>query len=139
MLDLAASASNLHRLTMPMATVEKRSATCGSRIIVDVAVDSSGRITEIGMSVHACILGQTSAALMNAEALGRSAADVAAAGIDLAAWLSGNCAVPPDWPGIEVLTAAKPHHARHASIRLAFEATAEAADLAAHGLNRLSG
>ncbi|HVF94292.1 MAG TPA: iron-sulfur cluster assembly scaffold protein, partial [Sphingomonas sp.] len=37
----------------------------------------------------------------------------------------------PDWPGIDVFTPALDYTARHASIRLAFEAAAEAAEAAA--------
>ncbi|CUS46777.1 hypothetical protein MGWOODY_Smn2270 [hydrothermal vent metagenome] len=40
----------------------------------------------------------------------------------------------PDWPGFDLFTPALPHSARHASIRLAFEAVADAAEIARAGL-----
>ena len=49
----------------------------------------------------------------------------------LTQWLAGERAAPPDWPGLAIFEPALPHRARHASIRLAFEAAAEAA---AHAL-----
>ncbi|PMY00663.1 iron-sulfur cluster assembly scaffold protein, partial [Pseudomonas sp. MPR-R5A] len=55
---------------------------------------------------------------------------IAAARDALAAWLAGQGALP-DWPGFELFTPALPHSARHASIRLAFEAAAEASAAAA--------
>ncbi|MFA5989258.1 MAG: iron-sulfur cluster assembly scaffold protein [Sphingomonas sp.] len=120
------------RLAAPMASVEKRSAVCGSRVTVDVALDAAGRVSEIGMLVRACALGQASSTLMAASAIGRGPAELATARDALAAWLTGK-GPQPDWPGIEVFAPALPHSARHASIRLAFEAVAEAAVFAAKG------
>lgn len=114
------------RLAAPMAVVEKRAPVCGSRVTVDVDVDSAGRVAAIGLLVRACALGQASSALMATHAPGRTAAELAAARDSLAAWLAGEGPVP-DWPGIEIFAPAVPHRARHASIRLAFEAVAEAA------------
>ena len=44
-------------------------------------------------------------------------------------WLAGEGAVP-DWPGLELFTPGLKLTARHPSIRLAFEAAADAADRA---------
>lgn len=128
-LRLAAS-TPATRLAAPMASVEKRSPVCGSRVTVDVDVDGEGRVSAIGMLVRACALGQASATLMAADAVGKSPAQLAAARDTLAAWLAGD-GPQPDWPGLDVFAPALPHSARHASIRLAFEAVAEAATIAA--------
>lgn len=125
-LRLAATIPHHARLTDPMGTAEKRSPICGSRVTVDVAVDAAGRISELGMLVRACALGQASASLLGATAMGKSAEELAAARDAVTAWLAGTGPLP-DWPGFEVLTPALPHSARHASIRLAFEAAADAA------------
>ena len=130
-LRLAASVPFAERLAAPMATSEKRSPVCGSRVTVDVAVDEDGRVSEVGMLVRACALGQASASLMAAHVIGRSAEELDAARDALAAWLAGDTASAPDWPGLDLFTPALPHRARHASIRLAFEAAAEAARAAA--------
>lgn len=118
-----------NRLADAMATVEKRSPICGSRVTVDISVDREGRVDAIGMLVRACALGQASSTLMAAHAAGRTPEELAATRDALTDWLAGG-EVIPDWPGIEVFSPALPHSARHASIRLAFEAVAEAAALA---------
>ena len=113
------------RLAAPMASVEKRSPVCGSRVTVDVTLDAAGRLAALGMLVRACALGQAAAALFAAHARGQDAPALAAALAALTAWLAGTGPMP-DWPGLEIFAPALPHSARHASIRLAFEAGAEA-------------
>ena len=130
-LRLAASIPFHERLEDPMASVEKRSPVCGSRVTVDVDLDDDGRVKAIGMVVRACALGQASAALMGAHAVGRTAAELETAREELTAWLAGERDTPPDWPGLEIFAPALPHSARHPSIRLGFEAVAEAAAQAA--------
>lgn len=117
------------RLPDPMGSSEKRSPVCGSRVTVDVNVDRDGRVAELGMLVRACALGQASASLMGAEVIGKTPAEIAVARDALAAWLASE-GPPPRWSGLELFTPALPHSARHASIRLAFEAAAEAAQAA---------
>ncbi len=129
-LRLAASIPFQARLSEPMASVEKRSPVCGSRVTVDLNVDGAGRVREVGLLVRACALGQASASLLGAHVVGRSADELAAARDQLAAWLAGGRATLPDWPGFELFEPALPHGARHPSIRLAFEAAAEAAERA---------
>lgn len=130
-LRLATSIPHQARLEAPQATVSKRSPICGSRVTVDVAIDESGRIVALGQEVRACALGQASAALMGEHAIGRSAEELAAARDALAAYLAGMRDDPGDWPGLDIFAPARPHAARHPSIRLAFEAVAEAAAQAA--------
>ena len=129
-LRLSATIPHHRRLSDPMGTAEKRSPICGSRVTVDVTIGPDGRVAELGMLVRACALGQASASLMGAEAIGKTPADLAAARDSLAAWLASDGPLPA-WPGFELFTPALPHSARHASIRLAFEAAAEAAEAAA--------
>jgi NifU-like protein involved in Fe-S cluster formation len=129
-LRLATSLAGQQRLVGADATSDKRSPTCGSRVIVDVALDDMGRIAEVGMEAHACALGQASAALVAADACGRSAEDVGSARDALRGFLAGEKAEADFWPGIEVFAAARDYPARHPSILLAFEALAEAAGAA---------
>jgi NifU-like protein involved in Fe-S cluster formation len=125
-LRLAASIPFHERLANPMASVEKRSPVCGSRVTVDVDLGPDGRVGAIGMAVNACALGQASASLMGAHAMGRTLEELEAARDELTAWLAGERDMLPDWPGLEIFTPALPHSARHPSIRLGFEAIAEA-------------
>jgi len=127
-LRLAAAIPHHHRLDHPDASAGRRSPTCGSRVIADVRVDGEGRLAELGLDVRACALGQASAALMAAHAIGRTAQEMAQAGDYLRAWLADpqGGAEPDFWPGMAVFAAARDYPARHPSILLAFEAVAEA-------------
>ncbi len=125
-LRLAATIPHHERLADPMATAEKRSAICGSRVTVDVALDEAGRVGEVGMLVRACALGQASSSLLAANVIGRTPEELAAARDALTDWLAGT-GERPEWPGIDIFTPALDYSARHPSIRLAFEAAAEAA------------
>jgi NifU-like protein involved in Fe-S cluster formation len=111
-LKLATSTANFRRLPKPHASVEKRSPVCGSRVTVDVRLDSHGHIDALGLEVRACALD--------------SARDA------LAAFLAETSTDPGIWPGLQIFAPAVPHRARHASILLAFDAVAEAAREAAH-------
>lgn len=130
-LRLAASIPHHRRLEAPQGTAEKTSAVCGSRVLVDVELDSGGRVAALGQQVKACALGQASASLMASHALGRSAAELREARDSFAAYLRGERGDPGGWPGLAVFAHARPFAARHASILLAFEAAAEAAEKAA--------
>jgi NifU-like protein involved in Fe-S cluster formation len=130
-LRLAASIPHQQRLDRPQASVEKRSPVCGSRVAVDVVLDGEGRLASLGQEVKACALGQASASLMGANAIGCSAAELAIARDGLAAFLDGGTSDPGNWPGLGIFAEARPYKARHASILLPFEAVAEAASKAA--------
>lgn len=126
-LRLASAIPHLGRLARPQASAEKSSPICGSRVAVDVAIDAAGRVAELGQEVKACALGQASAALMGAHAVGRTGAELGAARDSLAAYLAGRSERPGDWPGLDIFAEARRVPARHASILLAFDAAAEAA------------
>lgn len=125
-LRLAASIPHHQRLPEAQASVEKRSPTCGSRVTVDVTM-ADGRVADMGLDVKACALGQASASLMAARAIGMSARELADARDRLTAYLAGDSDDLDFWPGLAILAPARGYPARHASIRLGFEAIAEAA------------
>lgn len=129
-LRLAASIPHSRRLPQPQGSAERRSPVCGSRVAVDVAQDEAGRVSELGLAVNACALGQASASLMAADAIGRSVEELAAARDALTAYLAGASDDLGFWPGMEAIAPARDYAARHASIRLAFEAVVEAAEQA---------
>lgn len=128
-LRLAANIPYHQRLPDPQASVEKRSPTCGSRVTADVRMED-GKLAEMGLDVKACALGQASAALMAAQAIGMTAEELADARDRLTAYLAGDSEDLDFWPGLAVLAPARGYPARHASIRLGFEAIAEAARMA---------
>lgn len=130
-LRLAAATAETPRLANAQATVEHRSAVCGSRIVVDVETDSDGRVARYGHDVRACALGQAAATLLARNIVGHNAQQIAAARDVLGAYLAGEHAQLPDWDGLDILERARPYPARHPSIRLAFEAAADAVAQAA--------
>lgn len=130
-LRLATSIPHQERLPDPQGSSERRSPVCGSRVTVDVRLDDEGRIEALGQEVRACALGQASAALMAEHAVGRTLGELEAARDALTAFLAGERDDPGGWPGLDIFEPARPHRARHPSIRLAFEAVAEATARAA--------
>ena len=128
-LRLAASIPHHARLAEAQASVEKRSPTCGSRVTTDVRMEG-GKLVELGLDVKACALGQASASLMAARAIGMTVAELEEARDRLTAYLAGDGDDLDFWPGLTVLAPARDYPARHASIRLSFEAVAEAARMA---------
>lgn len=112
------------------ATVEKSSKVCGSRVVVEVLLGADGRITALGQEVRACALGQASAALMGAHAVGVNAGELRRAHDALAGYLAGAREDSGDWPGLDVFAAARAYPARHPAILLPFAAVAEATERA---------
>jgi len=104
---------------------EARSALCGSRVALGLAVDGAGRIEQIGLQVQACAIGQASAALFAQAAQGRNLAEIEAALTALTTWLEhgGNL---PDWPGLGAIAAARDYPARHGAVMLAWQAARDA-------------
>jgi NifU-like protein involved in Fe-S cluster formation len=125
-LALAADIPHRGRLEAPQASIRKRAPLCGSTVTVDLDM-AEGRISRFGQDVKACALGQAAAALMGAEIMGRTRAEVETARDQLRAMLKDG-ATPPGAPfhGYEVLEPARDYRNRHASILLSLEATAEA-------------
>lgn len=129
-LALAADIPHCERLEAPQGTASKRSPLCGSVVTVDVVTEGD-RLAELGMDVKACALGQASASVLGAAAVGRSRDEIKAGRDALYAMLKEGAA-PPDGPfaALEALTPAKDYKNRHASIMLAWEALLEAMDAA---------
>ena len=100
---------------------EARSRSCGSRIVLALAVAGDGTVERIGLRPHACAVGQAAATVFSRSAHGRSRGDIAEARAAIAAWLAGEAA-QPDWPGLDLLAPALAYPARHAAILLAWDA-----------------
>lgn len=125
-LRLATATVNWPRLAAPDVTVEKRAPLCGSTLVLDLALDESGRILALGMKPQACAIGQAAATLFARHAVGRNGTDIAAAHDALVVWLAGTSETSPDWPEIEQLALARAYTARHGAILLPFAAAREA-------------
>ncbi len=129
-LALAADIPHHERLENPDATVKRRSPVCGSTVTVDLSMEN-GRVSAFGQDVKACALGQAAAAVTGDAVIGRSPAELNQARDDLRAMLKENGPVPAaPFDAFEVLEPARDFKNRHASILLAIEAAAEAAEIA---------
>lgn len=125
-LALAADIPRHGRLAAPQGSAKRRSPLCGSTVTVDVVV-KDGRVVDFGQDVKACALGQASAAVLGASAIGRTLPELQAALNQLQAMLQG-AGPQPEAPfaGFEVLIPAREFKNRHASILLPLEAVCEA-------------
>ena len=68
-LELASTIPVTTRLKHPDVSVTKRTAICGSSITLDLNVADS-TITEVGLDIKACALGQASACIFLTDAVG---------------------------------------------------------------------
>lgn len=126
-LTLVANMPRAGRLSAPDASAEKTAKLCGSRIIVDVALDEAGKVADFAQEVSACALGQASAAVLGAQVIGADLAELELARDALAAMLKLNGPPPAGrFAELAVLEPVKDYPARHASTLLAFEAAVEA-------------
>ncbi|NOU02295.1 MAG: iron-sulfur cluster assembly scaffold protein [Novosphingobium sp.] len=98
-----------------------RSVACGSTVTVGLALDPAGTIARIGLSCHACAIGQAATAIFAAAAIGTTRDRIAAAQSALAVWLGGGDELP-DWPGLEAIATARGFPGRHGAILLPWKA-----------------
>jgi len=127
-LRLASSLIAGDRLNNPHGTAEVRAAVCGSRIQADVEFAEDGKVEALALRANACALGQASAAIVRANAIGLEMDTIGEirAGVEQA--LKGMAQMPPTWPELELFDPAKDYPSRHAAILLPFDAVLAAAD-----------
>lgn len=133
LLRLAVEAATYPRLSQPNASEEARAPLCGSRIALDLTLDGQGCVSAIGMDIHACAVGQASAAILAGAIQGRSADDLRRLADALALWLNDSTAPMPDWPRLVELAEARTYPARHGAILLPWRAAATAAHRSSSG------
>jgi NifU-like protein involved in Fe-S cluster formation len=126
-LALAANMPRAGRLAHPQASAEKVSKLCGSRVLVDVALED-GRVADFAQEVKACALGQASAAVLGAHVIGATIEELVEARDALQAMLKSG-GPPPEgrFADLKALEVVRDYPPRHASTMLAFEAVVEAA------------
>jgi NifU-like protein involved in Fe-S cluster formation len=125
-LELAANTPRAQRLPHPDATATAQSKLCGSRVTVDLSMQGEV-VTDYGQRVRACLLGQTSAAVMGREIVGSTAAELRAVGTAMRKMLKEG-GPPPNgrWADLTALEPVKDYKARHASTLLVFDAVESA-------------
>lgn len=121
-LRLASVLPHDDRLDNPQHSVEARSAICGSRIALDVDIDTSGAVAALAIRANACALGQASATLLRQNAIGETVAGFNQIRDGLSAYLAGKGEMPSKWPDLAKLAVALDYPARHAAILLPYDA-----------------
>jgi NifU-like protein involved in Fe-S cluster formation len=125
-LKAAANLPHAGRLADPAGTAERVSKLCGSRVVVDVALDED-RVVDFAQDVKACALGQAAAAILGERVLGATVVEIEMARDGLRAMLKQGAAAPEGrFSDLAMLAPVKDYPPRHASTMLAFEAAAEA-------------
>jgi NifU-like protein involved in Fe-S cluster formation len=125
-LRLAAETPRTGRLPAPHGSAEKVAKLCGSRIVVDVAVEGD-RVVDFAQEVKACALGQAAASILGANVLGATLGDLELAREQFHAMLKTG-GPPPEgrFSDLSMLAPVKDYPARHGSTLLAFEAAVDA-------------
>jgi NifU-like protein involved in Fe-S cluster formation len=102
-------------------------------VVVDVRVDGD-RVADFAQDVKACALGQASAAVLGANVVGASLAELELARNQFRAMLKDGAPAPDGrFSDLAMLAPVKDYPARHASTLLAFEAVTEAVRMATTG------
>lgn len=129
-LELAAEIPRLGRLAAPGGSSTKVSRVCGSVVTVDLDV-ADGKVSDIGLEVEACALGQAAASVLARHAVGARAEEIVAARDGLRAMIKDG-APPPEGRFWELrhLEGVRDYPPRHASTLLAFEAAVAAIEQA---------
>jgi NifU-like protein involved in Fe-S cluster formation len=121
-LRLASSLVAGDRLENPDGSAESRSPICGSRIQADVALAADGTVAALALRANACALGQASAAILRANAVGVNLIILSELRSAVAEGLSGKADMPTIWPELALLAPAKDYPSRHAAILLPYDA-----------------
>ncbi len=121
-LELAANSPRGGRLVAPDATATAHSKLCGSTVTLDIRMQGD-HVTDYGQLVRACLLGQSSAAVVAAHAVGSTSAELREVGRQMRAMLKENGAPPGGkWSDLAALEPVRDVKGRHASTLLVFDA-----------------
>ena len=113
-----------HNVDMPLQG-KARSQSCGSTLVMSLSTDSDAAISQIGIAAQACAVGQASAALFAASAIGKSRGEIIAMAAAMERWLSSEGGMP-EWPNISALAEAQNFPARHGAMMLPWRAALDA-------------
>lgn len=138
-LELAGNISHCQRLDHADVSATKVSRICGSTLTLDLEVDGN-TITNIGMELKACALGQAAAAILSENAIGATFREVIDARHQMHAMLKDG-AKPPKGRFWELrhLQGVRNYPPRHVSTMLAFDAAAAAIESLRNNRHHTSG
>lgn len=121
-LRLAVSIPHEQRLVDADGSAECRSKSCGSRVAADVMISIDGQISDLGIEVNACALGQASASILAREAVGKTKEQIEQVRAQLGLFLSGESQNIGAWDKMDLLEPVSEHKGRHAAVLLPYDA-----------------
>ena len=124
-LDRAKAATGAGSLPSPQARITVDNPLCGDRVTMEVSL-AGGRVSNLAHKVRGCALCQASASIIGANALGRTAAELAAARDALKDILGGQTTRAAPWPDLALFAPAREHRSRHDCVLLPWEALDQA-------------
>jgi len=129
-LAFAADIPRHHRLENPDGTAVVISKLCGSKVTVDIKLDSD-KVSDFGHEVKACALGQASSSIMARHVVGSSIAELRSLREQMYKMLKEGGPPPTGkWADLAALEPVRDFKARHASTLLTFDAVVAAIDKA---------
>jgi NifU-like protein involved in Fe-S cluster formation len=125
-LELAGAMTHNTRLANPDATASAHSKLCGSDIEIDIKMQS-GRVSDYGQTVKACLLGQAAASVMAREIVGSTPDELHNVAAQMRAMLKDGGPPPSGrWADLATLEPVRNYKARHTSTLLVFDAVEKA-------------
>ena len=123
-LALATAVPHVGTLDAPQGEAVKHSPLCGSRVAAQVRLDDAGRVADFAQMVHACALGQASAAILGKHIIGAGLAELEEGRAALARMLKEEAPPPeePPWRELATLRRVRDVPQRHAAVLLPFDA-----------------
>lgn len=127
LLALAGNIPRNGRLEDPDATATAQAKLCGSKLTVDIKLDSGGRVSDYAHEVKACALGQAAASAVAAQIVGASRDEIEQAHAQMTRMLKEGAGTPKGrFADLQYLEPVKDYPARHASTMLVLNALLEA-------------
>src|SRR5690606_23363273 len=100
-----------------------------STVTVDLKLDETGRLSDFGRTVNACLLRQAAASVMRREILGSTPGALRVVGRTMRRLLQADGPPPTGrWADLAMLEPVRDYKARHASTLLVFDAVERALD-----------
>ena len=129
-LQLASGLNKNINISNPDGNAMLRSPVCGSSITIDIKMNDDV-ICAYGHKVRACTLGQAAAAIMMANAIGKSKLQLLKLQSQVHSMLNGGDDLPDGcWSGLNILQSASKFKTRHGSIMLPFNTIIIAIEMA---------
>jgi nitrogen fixation protein NifU and related proteins len=113
------------RLAQPDHTITLDNPLCGDRVTLDLKIQN-GRVVGVGHQVRGCLLCEAAAETIGQHGPGKTALDLAEAGIAISNMLrEGTSAPEGEWSCLAVFAPVHRMKSRHDCVLLPFEALAK--------------